>query len=75
MKTLIKLLLLSIGLLFFSINVKAQVYLEISLEEYLGKINRSNLEYAAQRLNIDIAKAEIISASVFNNPVLDFEAL
>ncbi len=73
MKTLIKLLLLSIGLLFLSINVKAQVYLEISLEEYLSKINRSNLEYAAQRLNIDIAKAEIISASVFNNPVLDFE--
>lgn len=50
----------------------AQTYVQMSLNQYLEKIRIGNLEYAAERLNMDIAEAQIISASVFNNPSIGF---
>ncbi len=50
----------------------AQTYVQLSLDQYLEKIRIGNLEYAAERLNIEIAEAQIISASVFNNPSIGF---
>ncbi|OFY91108.1 MAG: hypothetical protein A2266_01435 [Bacteroidetes bacterium RIFOXYA12_FULL_40_10] len=55
-----------------STPTNAQVFKEIKLSEYLEIVRKNNLEYAAQRLSIDIAEAEIISASAFNNPSIGF---
>ncbi len=73
MKGIFKLTILSLISIFGYISANAQVYMEISLNDFLNRIRNSNLEYAAEKLNIDIATAEIISASVFNNPHFDFE--
>lgn len=62
----------SLLLLVISISANAQVYQELKLSDYLEIVRKSNLEYAAQRLSIDIADAEIISASVLNNPSVGF---
>lgn len=50
----------------------SQAYVQLSLNQYLEKVRLGNLEYAAQRLNMEIADAQIISASVFNNPSIGF---
>lgn len=63
--------LLTIILISFT-YVKAQTYIQLSLDQYLEKVRVGNLEYAAQRLNIEISDAQIISASVFNNPSIGF---
>lgn len=61
-------------LLMFAISISAgaQVYKELKLSDYLEIVRKNNLEYAAQRLSIDIADAQIISSSVFNNPSIGF---
>lgn len=56
----------------FSPTVNAQVYIQLSLNEYLEKVRKGNVDYAAERLNIKISDAEIISASVYANPVFSF---
>lgn len=53
-----------------AIPLSGQVYLQLSLNEYLERVRKNNIEYAAQRLNMEISDAEIISASVFNNPYI-----
>ncbi|PKP06809.1 MAG: hypothetical protein CVU10_04410 [Bacteroidetes bacterium HGW-Bacteroidetes-5] len=74
MKLTIKRRLSTLAILMFSIalSANAQIYKELKLSEYLEIVKRNNLEYAAQRLSIDIAEAEIISASAFNNPSIGF---
>lgn len=74
MKQTFKRRLISGLLLMFAISVSAsaQVYRELELSEYLEIVRKNNLEYAAQRLSIDIADAQIISSSVFNNPSIGF---
>lgn len=52
--------------------VRAQMYIQLTLNEYLERVRKGNLEYAAERLSMDIADAEIISASVFNDPSIGF---
>ncbi len=59
-------------LLLFTVLVNGQVFKEISIQEYLELVRKNNLEYAAQRLSLDIAEAELLSASVFNNPEIGF---
>ncbi len=39
---------------------------------FMEKVDSGNLEYAAQKLNLDIAKAGIIAAKVRNNPEIGF---
>ena len=53
-----------------AIPLSGQVYVQLSLNEYLVRVRKNNIEYAAQRLNMEISDAEIISASVFNNPYI-----
>ena len=55
-------------LILLSLPVRSQVKVEITLDEFLYKIQNANIEYLAERLNMEIAEASIISASVFNNP-------
>ncbi|MFA6769879.1 MAG: TolC family protein, partial [Bacteroidales bacterium] len=50
----------------------AQIYIQLSLNQYLEKVRVGNIEYAAERLNMELAEAQIISASVFNNPSIEF---
>ena len=42
----------------------------VSLRQYLEKVNTGNLAYAAEKLNVNAAKAEVIAARVFNDPEL-----
>lgn len=63
--------LISVVLLTCSL-AHSQTYVQLTLNQYLEKVRLGNLEYAAQRLNIEIADAQIISASVFNNPSIGF---
>ncbi len=43
----------------------------ISLDQFLQQVLRSNLDLAAQRFNVPIAKAQLIAARVSPNPVLN----
>lgn len=45
----------------------------ISFDYYLGRVGKQNLQYLADRLNVDIAEAEIVAAKVLPDPSLDFE--
>ncbi|HCV16129.1 MAG TPA: hypothetical protein DF637_07340 [Rikenellaceae bacterium] len=53
-----------------AIPLSGQVYVQLTLNEYLERVRKNNIEYAAERLNMEISDAEIISASVFNNPYI-----
>lgn len=64
-------LFITIGLLSLT-YVHAQTYVQLTLNQYLERVRAGNLEYAAQRLNMEISDAQIISASVFNNPSIEF---
>jgi cobalt-zinc-cadmium efflux system outer membrane protein len=43
---------------------------EITLDEFLNEVGSANLDYAAQRYNVDIAKAAIAISKEFPNPNL-----
>jgi len=47
---------------------------ELTFSEYLTRVGKSNLGYLAERLNINIAEAEVIAQKVFPDPELEFEA-
>lgn len=47
---------------------------EITLENYLNEVLSVNLGYAAQRYNVDIAKAEADAAHLWSNPALGLAA-
>ena len=47
---------------------------EISFDCYLGKVGRQNLQFLADRLNVNIAEAEVVAAKVLPDPSVDFEA-
>ncbi|MGA2870156.1 MAG: TolC family protein [Verrucomicrobiota bacterium] len=44
---------------------------EITLDEFLNEVASANLDYAAQRYNVDIAKAAVAIAREFQNPTLN----
>ncbi len=44
---------------------------EITLDEFLNEVASANLDYAAQRYNVDIAKAAVAIAKEFLNPNLN----
>ncbi len=62
---------------FIVVVVKAQVVDEyvapISYSQYLDLVIKNNVEYAAERLNVDIAKANIRAAGVIPDPELTIE--
>ena len=43
----------------------------VSLDQFIQRVLRSNLDLAAQRFNVPIAKAQLIAARVSPNPVLN----
>lgn len=45
----------------------------INFSNYIEQVREKNLTYAAEKLNIPIAEADISSAKVFNDPSLAFE--
>lgn len=55
-----------------TLRVSAQQRVKISLDNFLERISTANLDYLAERLNLDLAEAQIMAASVFNNPSLSF---
>ena len=46
----------------------------LSFDSYLDKVGRQNLQFIADKLNVNIAEAEIIAAKVLPDPSVDFEA-
>lgn len=45
----------------------------LSLSHYLEKVSLGNLNYAAEKLNISQAQAEVVAARVFNDPEISVE--
>lgn len=64
--------LMVVTMLLIGSSLKAQVHVHLTLDEFLEKVRAGNIEYAAHRLDIDVADAGILSASVFNNPSFGF---
>ena len=42
----------------------------LSYHNYMEKVTEGNLEYAAERLNMDVSEAEVVASKVFNDPNL-----
>lgn len=51
----------------------AQVKKSINFDDYIRQVREKNIAYAAEKLNIPIAEANISSARVFNDPSLAVE--
>jgi len=48
-------------------------YYDLGFKEYMEMVKKQNLEYAAEKLNIDISDAAIEAAKIFNDPYLSVE--
>ena len=48
----------------------AQQIVPLSYRQYIEKVAEGNLEYAAERLNVNVSDAEVTAAKVFNDPNL-----
>ncbi|MDL2222040.1 TolC family protein [Parabacteroides sp. OttesenSCG-928-N08] len=64
--------ILILAILLFSLGgmAQGQQVTTISYRDYMEKVTSGNLEFAAERLNVDISNAEIVAAKVFNDPTL-----
>ena len=45
----------------------------LGYDQYIGRVWRENLSYAAEKLNVRIADAEVKAAGVFNDPQFGVE--
>lgn len=70
MKHYIWLLLTGSALLGSSWAARSQVRIPLTYSRYVEKVWAGNLEYAAEKLNVDISAAEVTAAKVFNDPSL-----
>lgn len=70
MKHYIWLLLTGSALLGSSWAARSQVRIPLTYSRYVEKVWAGNLEYAAEKLNVDISAAEATAAKVFNDPSL-----
>lgn len=61
---------ISICLLAGSLAASAQQMIPLSYRQYMERVTAGNLEYAAERLNVDVSDAEVIASKVFNDPNL-----
>ena len=66
------LLILLVNILWLPTGFAQTLQKPISFSAYMAKVDSGNLEYAAQKLNISIAKAEVVAAKVRNNPEIGF---
>lgn len=53
-----------------SLAGSAQQMVPLSYRNYMEKVAEGNLEYAAERLNVNVSEAEVSAAKVFNDPNL-----
>lgn len=65
-------LIISIGLS-FQISLKAQEKETLNFSSYLNEVREKNLNYAAQKYNVSMAEASILTASIFPDPQLEME--
>lgn len=56
--------------LVLTLPVIAQQIVPLSYRYYIEKVAEGNLEYAAERLNVNVSDAEVTAAKVFNDPNL-----
>jgi cobalt-zinc-cadmium efflux system outer membrane protein len=49
------------------------VHIDLTYKDYLNKVVSGNLDFAAQKFNVDIAKAQIEAAKIFQNPSIAVE--
>lgn len=61
---------ITICLLAVSLAAGAQQMIPLSYRQYMERVTAGNLEYAAERLNVDVSDAEVIASKVFNDPNL-----
>ncbi len=61
---------ITICLLAGSLTGSAQQMIPLSYRNYMEKVAEGNLEYAAERLNLDVSDAEVVASKVFNDPNL-----
>jgi len=69
-QTLAKTNAISSGQPFWIVTNSIPATNEITFPEFLNEVAQANLDYAAQRYNVDIAKAAIAIAKEFPNPTL-----
>ncbi len=48
-------------------------YKDIGFDEYLNLVKANNLEYAAEKLNVNISESAIEAAKIFNDPYISAE--
>lgn len=53
-----------------ALSLSAQQIVPLSYRQYMEKVVEGNLEYAAERLNVNVSEAEVTAAKVFNDPNL-----
>ena len=53
-------------------SVQAQTVEPITYKQYMHKVSADNLEYAAEKMNVSAAHADVIAAKVFDDPSLSF---
>ena len=53
-----------------SLAGSAQQMVPLSYRNYMEKVAEGNLEYAAERLNMNVSEAEVVASKVFNDPNL-----
>ena len=53
-----------------SLAGSAQQMVSLSYCNYMEKVAEGNLEYAAERLNLNVSEAEVVASKVFNDPNL-----
>ena len=53
-------------------SVQAQTVEPITYKQYMHKVSADNLEYAAEKMNVSVAHADVIAAKVFDDPSLSF---
>lgn len=63
-------LYISIACLCATLTASAQQIIPLSYHQYMEKVAEGNLEYAAERLNVNVSEAEVTAAKVFNDPNL-----
>ncbi|RHJ92606.1 TolC family protein [Parabacteroides bouchesdurhonensis] len=51
-------------------SVQAQMLVPVNYRQYMEKVTAGNLEYAAEKLNVNVSEAGIVAAKVFNDPNL-----
>lgn len=66
-------LIIWISLLACGVSLQAQTIKPLTYSDYLEKVNAGNLDYAAERLNVSAAKADVVAAKVFNDPSVSVE--